>query len=439
MPLFRRRARRPPPAPEPDATQPLQRPLPTEEAVYEETVPVEGPPPRIWPWLVVLLVLVAAGLGALYFLTRDDGGDQAGAAAPVANRVDVPDVVGERADRAAARLVDVGLKAEFQRRLSKQPSGIVLEQDPGGATSVARGSTVLLTISRGTDTVAVPALTGLQLEQALQKLQAAKLKGATRRVSSAKPAGQVIAQAPGGGHELKPGAAVVLTVSKGKQSVAVPDVIGLSRAEASAELERAGFEVAVAEVPAAEPKGTVVAQSPGAGERAPKDSKVQINVSKGTGTTGTVTITTTGTTQTTTTPAGGSVAVPDVVGLKQAAARRQLEDASFKVDARQVPSKEPVGTVVAQFPAAGQLAKRGGTIRINVSKGDGRKAVPDVIGDDEATARQRLEQAGFTVTVVDQDTTDPAEDGVVVDQDPAGAARRKPGADVTIFVGVLTG
>jgi eukaryotic-like serine/threonine-protein kinase len=434
MPLFRRRARRPPPAQarDPEATQPLERPVATQEAVYEETVPVEAPPPRIWPWLVVLLILVAAGLGALYILTRDDGGDQAGttATSTAATRVDVPDVVGDRADRAAAQLVDAGLKAELQRRLSKKPSGIVLEQDPGAATSVATGSTVLLTVSRGADTVAVPALTGLPLNQALQKLQAVKLKGTAKRVFSPKPAGQVIAQEPGGGSELKGGASVVLTVSKGKQPVAVPDVVGQSESEATAALEQAGFEAGVLKVPAADPTGTVVAQSPTAGEKAPEGSKVQINVSKGSSSTTTTT--------TTTTPATGSVTVPDVVGLKLAAAKKQLENTGFKVDTKQVPSREPKGTVLAQFPAAGQTAKRGASIRINVSRGDGKKAVPDVIGDDEATARERLEKVGFKVDVVDQDTSDPAEDGIVVDQDPAASARRKPGALVTIFVGVLT-
>jgi beta-lactam-binding protein with PASTA domain len=413
----------------------MQRSVATEETVYEETVPVEAPPPRIWPWLVVLLILVAGGLAALYILTRDNGDAQPGTtttSSAASARVDVPDVVGERADRAAAQLVDAGLKAQFQRRLSKKASGMVLEQDPGPATTVPRNSSVLLTISRGADTVQVPALTGLTLAEALSKLQAVGLKGTAKRVDSDRPAGQVVAQEPGGGRELKRGSGVVLTIAKGRQQVVVPDVVGQSQSAATTALEQAGLKAGVLEVPGAGPKGTVVAQSPRAAEKAPKGSTVQINVSKGVATT-----TTTTTTATTTTPAT-PVTVPDVVGNTQAAAKQRLENAGFKVDAKQVLSTEPKGTVVAQFPAAGQTAKRGASIRINVSAGDGRKAVPDVTGDDEATARQRLENAGFTVNVVDQDTTDPTEDGIVVDQDPAGGDRRKPGAEITIVVGVLT-
>jgi beta-lactam-binding protein with PASTA domain len=412
----------------------MRRPVAAEETVYEETVPAEAPPPRIWPWLVVLLILVAGGLAALYILTRDNGDAQPSTTttSSASTRVDVPDVVGERADRAAARLVDAGLKTEFQRQLSKKASGIVLEQDPGPATTVPRNSSVLLTISRGADTVQVPALTGLPLAEALNKLQALGLKGTAKRVVSDVPAGQVVAQEPGGGRELKRGSAVMLTISKGKQQVAVPDVVGQSRSAATTALEQAGLKAGVLEVPAAEPEGTVVAQSPKAAEKAPKGSTVQINVSKGGGTTSTTT-----TREATTAPAT-RVTVPDVVGDTQVAAKQKLENAGFKVDTKQVPSTEPKGTVVAQFPAAGQTAKRGASIRINVSAGDGRTAVPDVTGDDEATARQRLEKAGFTVNVVDQDTTDPTEDGIVLDQDPTGGDRRKPGAEITIVVGVLT-
>jgi beta-lactam-binding protein with PASTA domain len=433
--LRRRRPARPARALDPEATAPIERPLPAVETVYEERVPDEAPPPRIWPWLLLLLLAVAIGLGVLYALTRSDANGNTEATstpAPVAANVEVPGVVGEPADEAAATLVDAGLKPRFQRQLSKKPSGIVLEQEPAATTPVERGTTVVLTVSRGHDTVAVPALTGLSLAQALEKLQAVKLKATAKRVASDKPEGQVIAQTPGGGRELKPGASVELTVSKGKPEVAMPDVVGQDLRAATAALGRAGFETAVLEVPSSRPQGTVVAQSPKAGEKASKGSRVQINISKGTagGTT---------TTSTTTTAPSAPVTVPDVVGLGRPAAEQKLRNAGFKVDVRTVPSTEPTGTVVAQFPAAGDTAKRGGTIRINVSRGDGRKAVPDVVGLDEATATQKLKNAGFTVAVLDQDTSDPAEDGVVLDQDPPAGDRRRPGAEITIFVGVLTG
>jgi beta-lactam-binding protein with PASTA domain len=427
--LRRRRRAGPARTPDPEATAPLDRPA-ARETVYEESVPAEAPPPRIWPWLLLLLVALAIGLGVVYALTQsDDDNSQPNTTTPTAvgTQVDVPRVVGQPADKAAATLIDAGLKPEFQRQLSKKPSGIVLEQAPAAASSVDRGTTVVLTISRGRDTVGVPALTGLRLAEALEKLQAVKLQGTAKSVASEKPAGQVIAQTPGGGSELKRGATVQLMVSEGRQKVAVPAVVGEDRATATRTLEEAGFQAAVLEVPSSEPKGTVVAQNPKPNDQAAKGSKVQINVSKGSAG---------GTTTTVATPA--PVTVPDLVGLKQAAATRKLQTAGLKVDVRTVPSQEPTGTVVAQYPAAGETARRGGTIRINVSRGDGRTEVPDVVGLAEATAKQKLQQAGFTVTVVDQDTSDPTEDGNVVDQTPPGGERRKRGAEITIYVGVLT-
>ncbi len=56
---------------------------------------------------------------------------------------------------------------------------------------------------------------------------------------------------------------------------------------------------------------------------------------------------------------------------------------------------------------------------------------------DEASARQVLEQSGFTVDVQQQDTTDPAQDGIVLSQDPLGGTKAKPGTTVTIVVGHL--
>ena len=295
----------------------------------------------------------------------------------------------------------------------------------------------MLIISRGVDTVSVPALTSLTLDEALARLRDAGLQGDARRVASQKPEGQVIAQEPGGGRELKKGAVVKLAVSKGAQPVDVPDVVGQSRDAATTALEQAGFKAAVLEVPSGRPAGTVVAQSPRSGEQARKGSKVQINVSAGRSTTST-------TTKEpprggTTTTAAAAVTVPDLVGSTFADAKRQLADAGLRADRRDVPSTEPSGTVVAQFPAAGGTAKRGGSIRVNVSKGPPAKAVPDVAGLEKRRPSRSSAPPASSSDVETQDTTDPAEDGVVLDQAPPAGEERKRGAKVTITVGVLTG
>ena len=58
---------------------------------------------------------------------------------------------------------------------------------------------------------------------------------------------------------------------------------------------------------------------------------------------------------------------------------------------------------------------------------------------DEDTATSTLENSGFKVKVQKQPTTDPSQDGIVLDQDPVGGSSAKPGSTVTIFVGKASG
>jgi eukaryotic-like serine/threonine-protein kinase len=374
MPIFRRGRRAPAPPPatawDPAATQPM--PV-AHQTVVEEYPPPAPPPPRepnIWPWLLALLalLLLGVGIGVGYALTRNDDNNAATTTTtspPATTTVSVPDVVGRRADVAASDLVQVGLKPDLQRKLSKRPSGTVIAQDPAAAAKVATGSRVVLTVSRGVDTVSVPALTGLTLDEALQKLRAAGLQADATRVASKKPEGQIVGQIPGGSAELKKGATVKLQVSKGLERVEVPDVVGQSEVDAATALAKAGLEAAAKQVPSDQPDGTVVAQSPRAGEQAAKGTRVQINVSGGRTTTGGTTTSTT----TTTTTSSNTVTVPDLVGSTFADARRQLRDLGLRADRKDVPSSEPYGNVVAQYPAPGSTAKKGGSIRVNVSVG----------------------------------------------------------------------
>jgi beta-lactam-binding protein with PASTA domain len=59
-----------------------------------------------------------------------------------------------------------------------------------------------------------------------------------------------------------------------------------------------------------------------------------------------------------------------------------------------------------------------------------------VTGNDEATAKQRLQQAGLTVSVIEQDVTDPTQDGLVLAQSPTHG-KLQQGSTVTITVGKL--
>ena len=67
------------------------------------------------------------------------------------------------------------------------------------------------------------------------------------------------------------------------------------------------------------------------------------------------------------------------------------------------------------------------------------RSVPDVSGEDSATAQQDLQAAGFAVVTVDWPVSDPASDGVVVAETPGAGTSVPRGAAVVVYIGSATG
>ena len=80
----------------------------------------------------------------------------------------------------------------------------------------------------------------------------------------------------------------------------------------------------------------------------------------------------------------------------------------------------------------------GTTVTLSVSKGPAQSQVPDVSSQAEEDAVTTLEAAGFRVDVQREATDDPALDGFVLSQDPAGGSQADKGSTVTIVVGQFT-
>ena len=373
----------------------------------------------------------------LLFTTRDD--DKKRTVTVAATRT-VPTVVSLPKAVAVRRVTQAGFNAQIRFAPSSSKKGVVVAQAPDGGARLSQGGTVALTLSAGKPKLAVPNVVGLPVATAVKKLEATGLGSNQRVVFASAPPGRVTAERPAAGTAVKKGSTVALTVSRGPQRVSVPNVVGRRRDDAIARLRSAGFHAAVFSVPSTQPRGFVVAQNPQSASKAAKGSRVRINVSQGAPAATTTTGATTGGTRTSTTAA--TAKVPRVIGLSQTAAQRRLHAAGFRVRTAYVASSKTAGTVVAQRPAPGTTLRRGGVVRINVSVGSNpqpAKAVPDVTGEDEATARADLEAAGFQVSVVEEPTTDENEDGIVIDEDPASGTRAPAGSLVTIYVGSFTG
>ena len=400
--------------------------VPPGEVVEEEVLEPPPPPPRgplVWPWLLVLLLLVIGGLVALWLLTHDDDKQSS-------NSVVVPNVIGQSQSTAVERVNRRGLIARVVTKPSDSPAGKVFAEEPGAGTQVARKSVVKLSVSAA-NVVAVLNVVGNSATAATAELRAQGLAVGTSSVASSKPRGTVLSQSPAAGVKVAKGSTVVIRVSRGM--VSVPDVVGQTRGTAVSAIRAAGLVPQAFTVPSAQPKGTVVSQSPQVGKRVPGGSKVRLNISSGQ--------TSGGVPPPPPPPPGAkpaTVTVPDVTGRAQEAAQRQLNSAGLKAGVVYVPSDQPEGTVVSQSPEAGTTQKRGARIQLNVSLGPSpgeQRAVPDVLGEDPAAAKAKLESAGFKVQTLPQGVTDANQIGTVVDEQPAGGRRAPVGSTVTIYVG----
>jgi beta-lactam-binding protein with PASTA domain len=407
MPLRRRRV-------EDDVTETRVAQTADEEVVEEQVPP--PPPPRIWPWLLLLLLLVIGGLAAYFLLTRDE------------DKTTMPNVIGLREDQARARLAEAQLEADVDRRPSRRPRGIVFAQVPGAGAQLDEGERVEILVSSQLARIPVPSVEDLSAAEARERLEAAGFEVRARRVFAGAPRGRVIEQDPRGGDRAPRGSTVELIVSKGRNLNRVPDVIGMQEDQAVRALRAREFVPRIFDVPSEEPGGTVVAQVPRGGVLGPPDARVRINVSSGDPAS---------TTTERQTEPGAAVRVPNVVGLPQTSALGRLRRVGLNGIVTYARSSRPRGGVVRQVPAAGTSVARGSAVRIVVSAGPSpaRVTVPDVIGLEQPAASQTLEDAGFIVDVIRAPVEDPADDGIVVDQQPAGGTSAPSGAVVTIFVG----
>jgi serine/threonine-protein kinase len=126
------------------------------------------------------------------------------------------------------------------------------------------------------------------------------------------------------------------------------------------------------------------------------------------------------------------VALPRVVGLPLQEAVDRLEGADLEVRSRSVFSQQPQGEVFRQIPEPGEQVKAGTAVRLDVSKGAQRVAVPEVVGLTEGEAVATLREAGFKSRAFGVPSEEPAR--TVVAQNPPGGVRAAKGDTVRINV-----
>ena len=196
----------------------------------------------------------------------------------------VPLVQGLPAGEAADRLREAGFKSDQRREFSDTvKADRVIETSPAEGSTVRKGSTVTLVVSRGKEKVAVPDLAGQARADAEQALRDVALKASVTEEESAEDEpGTVIAQDPAAGTRLAKGTTVALVVARAPAEVPVPGVIDAAEDDAVQTLEDAGFVVKLVDGTAATPDedGIVIEQDPAPETPRPKGSRVTITVGR---------------------------------------------------------------------------------------------------------------------------------------------------------------
>ena len=297
----------------------------------------QKPHRRRWPLIVaVLSALVLLGT-MIYAFTRPE-------------EETVPKVEGLQLSEARLRLERAGFeKVEVERERSLAQVDRVLRQDPDTGEQAPTSDTVSLVVSSGPGATIVPSVAGLPQEAAAKELDKAGLKfTADPKPSDTVKKGLAIGTSPKDGERVDRGTRVRLFISSGPQGVTVPDVVGLSRDSAESRLDDEGLGVRVVLEASNQPEDDVISQTPVGGTKASKGDTVTITVSKG----------------------QEKADVPDVTGLTQSAALRQLRAAGFKASVRSRPVDNAAedGLVVDQSPEGSTEANKGGTVVIFVGK-----------------------------------------------------------------------
>lgn len=132
------------------------------------------------------------------------------------------------------------------------------------------------------------------------------------------------------------------------------------------------------------------------------------------------------------------VNVPGVVGEKEAAAEKTLEDAGLKVEkeSRETSDGE-AGTVVSQDPQPDNRVQRGSTVTITVARASATSTVPDLNGLSVQQAEARISEAGLTLGQQGETYSDTMPSGLILNQDSTVGAEapRDANVDVTVSSG----
>jgi serine/threonine-protein kinase len=315
------------------------------DEVYRQ---VEEEPPSQLPFILTAFGLLIALVVLLFILFQAAGGSD-----PEPEFIQVPNVDGQTEQSALARLQADGFDVNVIREASQEVDvGIVIRTDPEGGTEAEVGSTVNVFVSSGSEETQVPPLIGQTLANAETLIEAAQLTvgNITERPDAEFAEGVVVEQNPSSGI-VPVGTPIDLVVSTGPELVEIPELVGLTEREATAQLQELGLRVTVDDQFSNDvAEGNVISSSPEAGATAQTGDTVLLVVSQG----------------------PQPIETPPLNGLTPAQAEAILNDLGLVLNVSS--ATEPVenesqhGLIVSQFPEVGTIVFPGDVINVTLGE-----------------------------------------------------------------------
>ena len=280
----------------------------------------------------------------------------------------MPNIIGKKQEEAIKMLNEAGLgyqtpvKTEESEKYEK---GYVIKTDVKAGKKVKKNTRIVLTVSSGLkkEKAVVPEVSGYTTEDAIRMLVSAGFteSNITPKLvfDSSVENGKVIKTDPAVNEEVAKDSKITLYVSKGKDQVPVPSLIGKDQETAAKLL--AEVELGIGQVVqeySSEPAGTVIDQSISEGTKVDKGTTVNITVSQGE-------------------KPKPKPTVPNIVGNSAGNAKNALLNMGLKYKEVWQDSNEEAGIVISCDPGVGQEVEEGATITIYISNGPKTPEIPD--------------------------------------------------------------
>ena len=320
----------------------------------------------------------------------------------------VPDITGMTEAEATTALTTAGLTVGTvsQSASTTVMIGDIISQSVASGSAVNPGTAVNFEVSTGTTVPDVTGMTEAEAETTFTNLGLVVV-GIGYNNSTTVMIGKVISQSLIAGQDVNPGTSVTFEVSLG---TTVPDITGMTEAEATTALTTAGLAVGTVSQSASTTVmiGDIISQSVASGSAVNPGTAIDFAVSTGT-------------------------TVPDITGMTQAQAVTALGNAGLVagVVSQEASTTVNVGDVISQSVASGTVVEPGATVAFVVSTG---VVVPSIVGITETEASDALISASLTVGTVSQAYSDTVEVGLVISQAIAAGTNANPNAAVDFVV-----